>query len=82
MLQEELDALSSDSGDEGDKRDISGTEDNEAAMGSEEEETEDIKSKIDTDGKTVAGLNQDGQLEGENITNELHETKRQKWSVD
>lgn len=75
MLQEELDTLSSDSEDEVDKQDTGGTEDGEAATVSEDEETEDIKSKMDAGSKSVAGLNQDGQLVGENIVDDLHENK-------
>lgn len=75
VLQEELDALSSDSEDEGNKQDTDGPEDAEAAMESEDEETEDVKSKIDAGSKTVAYLNQGGERVGENIIDELHESK-------
>lgn len=75
MLQEELDALSSDSDEEEDKQDIGGTEDAEAAAASEDEEREDIKSKVDAGSETVAGLKQDLQLVGENIMDGLHENK-------
>lgn len=72
MLQEELDALSSDSEDEGDKQDVGGIEDDEAAVASEDEEIEDIQGKMDVGSKTVSGSNQDGQLAEDNIMDELH----------
>lgn len=75
MLQEELDALSSDSEDEGGKQDLGGAEDDQAAVASEDEETEDIRSTTEACSKTVAGLNQDGQLVEENIIDDVHENK-------
>lgn len=76
MLQEEQDIISSDQEDERDKQDMGSTEDNEAVMVSEDEETEDIKSKPDAGSNAEAGSNQDGVLVGENVMDDLHEKNK------
>lgn len=73
MLQEELDSVCSNSEGIGGEQEMSSAGDNEAAVLSEEEETEEIRSKVDAGSKTEAGLNQDGPLVGENLTDDLHE---------
>lgn len=45
-------------------------------MVSEDEETGDDKSKLDDGSNTKDGHNQDGELDGENFIDDLHEKKK------
>lgn len=73
VLQEEQEVASSDQEDEGDKQEMDSTADNEAAMVSEDEEAEDNNRKLDAGSKNEAGSNQDGELLGEEVKDDLHE---------